>query len=490
MTELRLEVRPSPKLMESMRSLGYSTEVAVADIVDNSLDAGARRVHVKGDVSDDPQWLWIFDDGSGMTLQEMVDALTLASVSSVDGRSENALGRFGLGLKTATFSQCRRLTLVSRKRGETYGICFDLDEMREASDWSVRRLSPAELENVPGFEQLDRFTSGTLVTWENLDRLLESRAAGATGMGDVLRSLKNHLGLTFHRWIEPERNSVGQVEMLLNGHRVSAIDPFLRHNRAVDFTAEETIRVDHDAIVVQAFTLPDSSKIGAEDAEREDLGEGMYKAQGFYFYRNRRLISHGGWANLGGRRDLTKHSRIRVDLPNSVDDAWQLDVMKNKVIPPAAVRRELFRFYTVGGRRSGRVIAYRGRRETSSEAEYAWTPVTERGGFRYEPNPNHPVLAEALDDLDATQRDRVVKAVQRLGLLIPYGDIRRRMSVDDETPAREQSEVLVDQGTEIARLMGLHEADAREVEHELGAIEPFAGRRDLGVIVAKIMEKL
>lgn len=486
MTDLRLQIHPSPKLMESMRALGYTTEVAVADIVDNSLDAGAKLVHVKGDVSDSPQWLWVFDDGSGMTLDEMVGALRLAAVSSIDERRGSDLGRFGLGLKTATFSQCRRLTLVSRKDGETQGVCFDLDELLEESDWSVRRLTPLELEAVPGFEQLDRFTSGTLVCWEKLDRLLESRPPGASGMGEALSSLKTHLGMTFHRWIEPENRTSRGLRLLLNGHQVRAIDPFIRHNRAVDSTAPETIRVGGDAIVVQAFTLPDSSKITGDDAEREDLGEGMFGAQGFYFYRNRRLISHGGWASIGSRRDLTKHSRILVDLPNTIDDIWQLDVMKNKVVPPAAVRRQLSRFYTVGGRRSGRVISYRGRRESTDSVEYAWVPVTERGAFRYEPNPNHPILAEAVEDLDERQRSKILKAVQHLGLLIPYGEIRRRMSVDDEKPSRDQLESLVEHATEIIRIIGLHGADARELEQVLGSVEPFAGRRDLDVIVAEV----
>lgn len=487
---MRIHIPPSPKLMESMRALGYTPDVAVADIIDNSLDADARLVHVRGDVSDSPSWLWVFDDGTGMTLEEMADALKLATVSSIDERNDSDLGRFGLGLKTATFSQCRRLTLISRKHGETSGVCFDLDELLEGGEWTVRQLTSVEMETTPGFEQLDRFTRGTLVCWEKLDRLMESRSPGAQGMGEVLSSLKRHLGLTFHRWIEAGAGSSPRLELLLNGHRVRAIDPFIRHNRAVEMTEPETVHIGGSRITVQAFTLPHSTKITGEDAEREDLGEGMFRAQGFYFYRNRRLISHGGWATIGGRRDATKHSRIMIDLPNALDDVWQLDVMKNKVIPPAAVRRELARFYTLGGRRSGRVISYRGRRETAIAVEYAWVPVTERGAFRYEPNPEHPVVADALDDLSEVQKRRVLRGISHLGLLIPYGDIRRRMSVDDELPSRELPETLVRHAAELIRALNLDMTDRRNLKRDLERVEPFSGRRDLDMILEEAVLKL
>ena len=475
--------------MESMRALGYTTEVAVADIIDNSLDGGARRVHVKGDVSDSPGWLWIFDDGHGMTLNEMVDSLKLAAVSSVDDRGASDLGRFGLGLKTATFSQCRRLTLISRKDGQTEGICFDLDELRLESDWTVRRLKPSEMASVPGFEQLDRFTAGTLVCWEKLDRLLESRPQGASGMGEVLRSLKEHLGLTFHRWLEPDRGAGPRLELLLNSHPVTAIDPFIRHNRAVDMTVPESVNVGGDVIVVQAFTLPDSSKITGDDAERADLGEGMFAAQGFYFYRNRRLISHGGWAGLSGRRDITKHSRVLVDLPNTADDLWQLDVMKNKVVPPVAARRALNRFHSVGGRHSSRILTYRGRREVPEGVTPAWIPVTERGAFRYEPNPAHPLLEDALNDVSEPQKRKILRALSQMGLLIPYADIRRRMSVDDELPSRDKPEVLVELAANLVQMMGVDGADRVAVESLLADCEPFGGRRDLDMIVEEVAQK-
>ncbi|KUG58724.1 ATP-binding protein [Nesterenkonia jeotgali] len=485
MFENHLQIRPSPKLMESMRALGYTSDVAVADIVDNSLDAGASSIEIRGDVSDEPAWLWVSDNGQGMTLTQMVEALKLAAVSSVDARGENDLGRFGLGLKTASFSQCRRLTVISRRDGVTHGIRFDLDELRESDDWSVRRLEESDLGEVPGFQEFSKQEFGTLVCWQKLDRLMESRSSGAAGMGEVIAELRAHLGLTFHRLLAPEDHIRGGLSMVLNGRAVQPIDPFLRQNRAVEMTSPEAIKIGNDTIKVQAFTLPDSSLITGPDAERKDLRDGMYAAQGFYFYRNRRLISHGGWANLGGRRDSTKHSRILVDLPNSTDDQWQLDVMKNKVVPPASVRRQLARFYEVGSRKSGRIISYRGRRVSSPDVEYAWIPVTERGGFRYEPNIEHPVLDDALTDLSQTQRDKMVRALRHLGLLIPYGDIRRRMSIDDEVPAREHQDALVQHVLDVVATLELDLLSPETVGAVLQHIEPFAGRRDLEQIIAR-----
>ncbi|EXF26009.1 hypothetical protein BG28_06220 [Nesterenkonia sp. AN1] len=469
--------------MESMRALGYTSDVAVADIVDNSLDAGASSIEIRGDVSDDPTWIWVSDNGHGMTLNEMVEALKLAAVSSVDARGDHDLGRFGLGLKTASFSQCRRLTLVSKRDGATNGIRFDLDELRESEDWSVRQLDEAELREVPGFEAFSEQQFGTLVCWEKLDRLMESRSQGAEGMGEVITELRSHLGLTFHRLMAPEDQFRARLSIVLNGRAIQPVDPFLRHNRAVEMTSPEVIKIGNDVIKVQAFTLPDSSRITGPDAQRKDLRDGMFAAQGFYFYRNRRLISHGGWAAIGGRRDATKHSRILVDLPNSTDDQWQLDVMKNKVVPPASVRRQLMRFYEVGSRRSGRIISYRGRRVSNPDVEYAWIPVTERGGFRYEPNVEHPVLDDALDDLSCAQRNKVVLAMKHLGLLIPYGDIRRRMSIEDEMPARDNQDALIQHARDVAEALELNWQDPQSVKDVLKQVEPFAGRRDLDQII-------
>lgn len=485
MSDTHLRINPGPKLMESIRSLGYTPEVAVADVIDNSLDAGSSRIEVGGDVSDIPEWLWIADDGTGMTIDQMADALRLGAVSSLDSRGHEALGRFGLGLKTASFSQCRSLSLVSKKDGETNAVCFDLDELQATGDWTVRRLEPQERAELPGAATLEDWESGTLVCWQKLDRLMGDGQPSATRIGEVLSELRSHLSLTFHRWLAPESSRFRKVELLINGRPVEPRDPFLRHNPAVEMTDPERIASGDDQIVVQAFTLPDGSRITGPDAEREDLGEGMYAAQGFYFYRNRRLISHGGWANLGSRRDATKHSRILVDLPSSADEMWQLDVMKNKVVPPTGVRRQLNRFYGVGRKKSERVISYRGRRVESGEVEYAWIPIEERGGFRYEPNEKHPILADALADLDPRQQKTVLKAIRDLGLLIPYAEIRRRMSVDGEIPHREQEEALVQYARSVVPLIGLDWNDMPRVEQVLSMVDPFSGRRDLKRILER-----
>lgn len=173
-----------------------------------------------------------------------------------------------------------------------------------------------------------------------------------------------------------------------------------------------------------------------------------------------------------------------MDLPNSSDDQWQLDVMKNKVVPPASVRRQLMRFYEVGSRKSGRIISYRGRRVPNPDVEYAWIPVSERGGFRYEPNIEHPVLDDALNDLSKTQRDKMILALKHLGLLIPYGDIRRRMSIEDEVPARDNQEALIQHALDVAAALELKWGDSQAVKAVLQQVEPFAGRRDLDQIIA------
>ncbi len=131
-------------LLEAMRAFGYSFEAAVADLVDNAIAASARSVDVffppRGDA-----YLAIRDDGIGVTQSELVAAMRHGSRSTLDPRTERDLGRFGLGLTTASLSQARKLTVATKKGALVSGAEWDLHEVAPLQDWALLALDDADL---------------------------------------------------------------------------------------------------------------------------------------------------------------------------------------------------------------------------------------------------------------------------------------------------------------------------------------------------------
>ena len=210
-------------LVESLRDIGYSLQTAVADVIDNSLTAGARTIELLAETHAESPAIGILDDGAGMTEVELLEAMRPGSRSPLEARGATDLGRFGLGLKTASFSQCRRLTVVTRRAGATSCAVWDLDTVAARDRWIVElRASPS---GVPWSDRLA--VDGTLVVWEKLDRLV-----GPDGRGnrqDFVRQLDEtaqHVGFVFHRFLSGRESGRDRVEIALNGRALEPFDPF------------------------------------------------------------------------------------------------------------------------------------------------------------------------------------------------------------------------------------------------------------------------
>ena len=391
-------LRPSAaRLLESMRDIGYSFESALADIVDNSISARAGRVEIVNDV--DPTtgpYLAVFDDGHGMSADELTKAMQHGSRSPREVRANSDLGRFGLGMKTASLSQCRRLTVVSRRDGELSGRCWDLDLVIEKDEWVLRILDKAEIFSLPLVDRLA--DQGTLVLWEKLDRLDEvgnGTESAYAALNQLFGIARPHLALTFHRFIAPEpADETKKVNISINGAGVEALDPFaLLMTPRSEPHPPEIIDMSQGAIKVQAFTLPHHQRLSREQLQSLELGASLVERQGLYVYRAKRLIAGGTWLGLARRAELTKLLRVRVDVPNSLDTEWSVDVRKSRVRLPSSVRtrlRPLVERMTDSARRP---YTYRGTRQATGTGLPIWSRVSERGKIRYEINRTHPLVA-------------------------------------------------------------------------------------------------
>ena len=176
-------------VMESTRSLGYSFHDAVADIVDNSISAGAMNVDVMCDYDCPIPFLSIFDDGCGMSDAELRKAMTYGSKNPLYERDKGDLGRFGLGLKVASLSQCSKLTVVSKKEGAIHCYCWDLDIIHSENQWSVLVVDPSEIDGMQ-IEKIHNVSNGTLVIWQNFDVLMKICNVLNCNIGDICDAVR------------------------------------------------------------------------------------------------------------------------------------------------------------------------------------------------------------------------------------------------------------------------------------------------------------
>lgn len=475
---------PGVELLESMRSVGYSFHAAIADLIDNSITAGARRVDIIGDPVES-RFVTILDDGAGMSPRAARQALQLAGSTRGQPRAGNDLGRFGLGLKTASLSQARRLTVLTTREGTTTGLQWDIDHVRETAEWSLTVLGPAEYNGLPHASDLLAQANGTLIVWQELDYMLGGASRPDQVMAERLNELRSHLSLTFHRFLDDGTRN--PVRMTVNGLRIKALDPFLSNNPKTQTSPREPLIIDGQRIEFQAFTLPHHSALSKAERERWDLTAGMRERQGFYIYRNKRLISYGHWYGLARREELSKQSRVRVDIPNTVDHLWQLDIKKSRAEPPQAFRVHLKRVMDQVVGKSKRVHTFRGRRESEQNVVRMWNKITDRDGYRYEINPDHPVVAAVGDSLKPDARAQFTRMLRDISHTFPTGDlyVEASMKAPSDPPLAEVEETL-------AQLRGLRQLEAfamstpETITRMLQSAEPFNRASNLAHLVEHV----
>jgi hypothetical protein len=397
------EADPRPDaLISSLRSVGYTLSTAIADVVDNSISASAQRVRIDHEWDGFDSWLAIVDDGVGMNLEELRTAMTLGSHDPEADRKPGDLGRFGLGLKTASFSQCKKLTVITKKADHAIlKRTWDLDMVRESGRWRLLNWEP-ELPIVQKIRQeLEDIGSGTCVIWTSMDRLIaevEGEFAKAS-FNSKLADAKEHLGLTFHRFLEG-KGSVRKVDMAMNGMPVIAFDPFLLEAGNQRMLGD--LRTYHDGRVrTQGFTLPYEPRLTGEQKQKW-RSSGWRDAQGFYIYRANRLLTSGGWMEMFGNKSMgesTKHARVRVDLVNSCDGEWKIDILKTEATPPEDLKEELkqiakearFNSEEMFGKRVGKGRAAGARHE---EPPLWKVTTTNAAGLKLTIDPSHSIMKE------------------------------------------------------------------------------------------------
>lgn len=402
-------------LIESMRSIGYSLKTAIADVVDNSITAGASKIELLADTTSEVPAIGVLDNGCGMSESELLEAMRPGSRSPLEQRSSHDLGRFGLGLKTASFSQCRKLTLLTRRAGITSCAVWDLNIVEETDEWFVE--FPETTTSIPWVDRL--VEDGTLVVWQDLDRLVDPK--NTEDRKNLVRQVDeaaSHLELIFHRFLAGE-SGLKRVSMSLNGRELEPLDPFHSRHPATYLGELEVFRLGDGEIQIQPVTLPHHQKVTPEEWNRYALPEGYIKNQGFYVYRGKRLIIHGTWFNLARQTELTKLARVRIDMPNGMDAEWKIDVKKASAQLPEPVRDRLRRVIDVIGAGSKRAYTTRGKKLVSDNRLPVWTRSQNKNEIFYGLNPDHPAFKQFSLSLKDDQKRDFAKLLDLIGSTIP-----------------------------------------------------------------------
>jgi len=337
------------RLIYGLRDTGYSFNTAAADIIDNSIAANATEVHVRIELAEDGRKLVCFgDNGDGMNEESLFTAMRYGAPARANLAS---LGKFGLGLKTASSSVCLKFVVISRKSktSELAKLAWDLEHVEQADQWEMLREQVTADEH----EIFDELCGdkGTLVIWSKCDRLLSKEyddPGGAREQAAIRRlgeRLIEHVALIYHRFLDFSDSRARNVSITVNGQPVAAWNPFYPAKAEQVLSPEQQkleIVLDDDTVetaTIKAWILPHRRELSKDEQQIANITN---RGQGFYIHREGRVIQQGGWLGVfGAVEPHTSLLRIEFDFTHKLDEAFKVDVKKSKILFDPALEEAL-----------------------------------------------------------------------------------------------------------------------------------------------------
>lgn len=477
---IKIENTPSPSvLMNSMRSIGYTFKTALADIVDNSISASAKNVYINIPVNDDDLFVTILDDGKGMSRDDLFNAMKYGSDREYTSAD---LGRFGLGLKSASLSQCRILTVVSKNGTEISAFQWNLDSVIHDKKWDCIELESNELSDVPCFSKLAEMPMGTLVVWQSFDIAYKKNEGRVREfLSDEMADAEKHLRLVFHRFLS---NKFKPFKIFVNNDQLEPLDPFLEDHPKTDSKKASELSYDGEIIRIQPYILPHMNDLSDEDINKLGGIEALRNDQGFYIYRNDRLIIYGKWFRLSSASvsaELLKYGRIKVDIPNSLDDIWDIDIKKQNATIPRRVLNNLKKAVSDVCYRSKEKTTKRVRLSLDRDDTKIWNKALDKNQKeRFFINKESDFVKRFLDEFDDSDKRKILNFIDAVSSTLPFEDIyssicnkNNSTSIEDE-----QFEALVLEGVaQFKMIKKLIQKTDDEVFAVLTRSEPFNDER-------------
>jgi hypothetical protein len=415
-----------------------------------------------------------------MTEATLIEAMRLSGRGPTVQRDAKDLGRFGLGLKTASLSQGKCLTVITKHRNGTSVRRWDLSHIRATGEWQLM-ASPTKTAAIYA-KELSKQRSGTAVVIEELDRLSflkEPAEERSKHLAEVIQQLCGHLGMVFHRFISEDRLNIS-----VGPGRVPPWDPYLAGLSTELPTEDVGGHAGLAKIAITPFVLPHHSKLTEEQHSTASGLLGWNAHQGFYVYRGRRLIVPGSWLNLRLKKEEhLKLARIRVDMPNTLDSEWHLNVIKSDVAAPSYLSDALKRIAKVTCQRAADVYRVRGERQAPSmdtHHHFVWRRVSEGRGVRFKVDRTHPVVRSLLH-AGCDHDDLLGNVIELLEATVPVASILQEPAKSLDGIPQEVSDEVLASLVSLARHTEQHliriGKPPREARELVLASEPFVGNR-------------
>ena len=462
-------------LIETFRAIGYDIETAIADLVDNSISAGASDVHINFYWDGSDTSLTIFDNGTGMSESGLKEAMRPGSKNPLADRDKKDLGRFGLGLKTASFSQCRHLTVISKKQDEQ--VCFwswDLDYVAQSESWQLIKMPPPE----ELIAILDQKIQGTIVLWKYIDRVTKNYQNDEISLKKfigITEKVKNHLAMIFHRFIESKN-----LTIWFQDRKIDAWNPFLSEDfRVQNFPSSQYCNGE---VNVKGYVLKHKSAFTSDEFRKAGGMRGWNDHQGFYIYRNNRMLVSGSWLGLWAKEEHFKLARIAIDITSEIDSDWQIDIKKAIARIPANLRDNIRS--NAADVRAVAVTVYRTKtKPTASKNGLSVTPIwkefttsgSKKWGFRV--NREHPIINETLRIAESNPKKAFKLLLRHLEETVPVKSIFIKEAEDSYNQAlpfeegkRDELIVLMQDVYKTLLESGLNDHQAKT---KLEFLEPF-----------------
>jgi hypothetical protein len=422
---------PNPEyLIKSIAEQGYTLETALADLIDNSISADANSIEIITDIKNGKITLYLADNGNGMTETELYENMRFPSSSIENERQVKDLGRFGLGMKTASFSQTRKFTTISRKYGSGIysGATWDVKYLQESSQWRILINDEIDIsEKVSAYNklsnesliQLEGFKPNTIIVWEGLykfQNFIDLKNLENAFYNEIDNVLAEHLSIVFHRFMtDPKR----QLKIKINNNFLKPFDPFPELGTGIRSMESKKKIFGNELVRIQGFVLP----INSSELENINIWTTPKKAlsdlEGIYIYRGGRIIFYGSWNGLIKKSPHLKLARLKLDVGNKQDDKLQLNVAKSNIVIPFELKFTILRTIHELSEQAKIEYANKGLRKKSIEKDKPQliNKIYTTKGTQIQINIDSPFVKMLTDDFSKMQLDRfkiLIKLIETL----------------------------------------------------------------------------
>ena len=464
-TDKFFDATPSYKLIQTMGFGTYTLESAIADIIDNSVTAQAKNIDItfswNRDI--DKSFVTIQDDGYGMSSKELETAMIFSGKGIEDERSESDLGKYGLGMKTASFFSCHCFTVTSKKEGFPI-TAKRLDQQFVANQ---KKWIGNDLDDSKDLRKI-HINHGTIVRWDKLN-FVEDGENSKTFFLENADKVAQHLSLYFHRFLEDEK-----VIIRINGYKIKPWNPTFTSNIGTTRIQSSNFDYKGQQISINSYLLPSSLKCTEDEIEEMYRGNAL-KYQGIYVYRNDRLLIGGGWLSL---KKLTSHQqynpvRITVDISSSLDSEFKVDFTKSLLKFPSDVEERIIKISQVARSKASEAYKNRAnkvRKPGMNTNDEVWNVVQNKKGTTLSINVNHPLIKMYTSGMNSKDFKALMKLLSKSVPSVNTGNEETNTFSNDEIKAMIEKYFTAEM---------VKSRNVQEVYEEMCNLEPFVNYLDL-----------